>query len=553
MSLTTEQVLLLENLTYLDMDSGAQVRDISKFEGKTVAEFLTASNINVPEATFGMTSKEWSDIVTAVKNDPTLMNMKICETHIDNAPGGGEGKSVIFVSEEQHEAVVAFKGTEKSAEWKDNFSGANMTDTPQQQNALKWYKEAYDRNGLDDYSVTVTGHSKGGNKAKYITVLDDSVDRCVSFDGQGFSDQFIDKYSDQIASNQHKIENHNANYDYVNELLNDVGDSTYYHAHNIGELGFLENHCPNALLKFDDNGGYSMEVDPNGQPKEIAALDDFLNRYIRSVPESERQDTIDLINNIMSESNNFKNMSTNEIVNYVIDLARDPKYADNIAYLFAFLIKYEQENPELAEAIKSIIKKFGKKEYIIVVDAITSLMNIDIYVFPFGRITIDDILGWLGNIPLPVQIALLELLKNILGIDLSLEQLNGLLEILKMSSSYVNKVDVSADGSDKKVNDKRKHSSGSSGQADFRVDIKKLSHAVQLLKEIDRKILQAEGTVKDAANGLDDGIAAEVSHVIKNSLEKIGQTKHAIDSLSKSAMNISLLYRETERGISQYK
>lgn len=40
---------------------------------------------------------------------------------------------------------------------------------------------------LESYdSITVTGHSKGGNKAQYVTVLSDKVDRCISMDGQGF-------------------------------------------------------------------------------------------------------------------------------------------------------------------------------------------------------------------------------------------------------------------------------------------------------------------------------------------------------------------------------
>lgn len=86
----------------------------------------------------------------------------------------------------------------------------------------------YEELGLEDSYVTVTGHSKGGNKAKYITVLDSSVDRCVSFDGQGFSDEFMTEYQEQISQNQNKIENHNVDYDYVNLLLNDVGNKTYY-------------------------------------------------------------------------------------------------------------------------------------------------------------------------------------------------------------------------------------------------------------------------------------------------------------------------------------
>ena len=39
--------------------------------------------------------------------------------------------------------------------------------------------------------LTVTGHSKGANKAMYTTIMCNNVTRCVSFDGQGFSKEFL--------------------------------------------------------------------------------------------------------------------------------------------------------------------------------------------------------------------------------------------------------------------------------------------------------------------------------------------------------------------------
>ncbi|MBR4545203.1 MAG: DUF2974 domain-containing protein [Oscillibacter sp.] len=56
-----------------------------------------------------------------------------------------------------------------------------MTDTAQQKNALAWYQDTYQKLGLERYEVTVTGHSKGGNKSKYITLMDDSVSQMRFF------------------------------------------------------------------------------------------------------------------------------------------------------------------------------------------------------------------------------------------------------------------------------------------------------------------------------------------------------------------------------------
>lgn len=193
--LTKEQVLLLNNLMYLS--DTEPLKNIVKSDATTIEDFIGTISINKIQDNkdYGsyMTGKDWKNLINAIKSDDQLMNMQIVETHVDNGKNGGDGISAVFVQPETKEAVVAFRGTSKN-EWKDNFTGGGPTDaadgvsTFQQENALEWYQSL----DLSKYeTVTVTGHSKGGNKAKYITVLDNSVDRCLSFDGQGFSDEFI--------------------------------------------------------------------------------------------------------------------------------------------------------------------------------------------------------------------------------------------------------------------------------------------------------------------------------------------------------------------------
>ena len=289
MALTTEQTLLLNNLMYLESAGGSPFQGANRFEGQTIGEWLDSIDLSRvdPSKDYGsfMTGEDWTNIIQAVQQDETLRNMRIAETHVDS--GGGEGRSAVFLSEETGDALVVFKGTESSKEWIDNFEGGNVTDTAYQQNALEWYQEVYQEYGLENYEVTLSGHSKGGNKAKYITILDDTVDHCVSFDGQGFSDKFMEKYQNEIAARQNKVENHNVDYDYVNFLLNDIGDSTYYDGQDYGDGGFLENHCPNTFLKFQEDGSFSMEISPNGQAEEIQALDEFLNNMLRAMSDSQ--------------------------------------------------------------------------------------------------------------------------------------------------------------------------------------------------------------------------------------------------------------------------
>lgn len=547
MSLTNEQILLLENLTYLNKDAGAQVRDVSQYEGKTVGEWLAATKINTTDNPNAWTTgKEWNDIINAIKNDPVLMDMKIVDTHIDNAPGGGGGKSVVFVSEQQNEAVVAFAGTAKQ-EWHDDFMGAQYTDTPQQKNALDWYQSTCSENNLDQYSITVTGHSKGGNKAKYITLLDDSVDRCVSFDGQGFSDEFYEKYHDQIIANQDKITNMNAEGDYVNILLNDVGKTTYYEAQNLGAGGFLENHCANTMLKFEEDGSYSMV--PTEQSHEMQAVDHFLNSYIRSIPVEERGDMIDLLGKILTEKDSIGG-NMNDTVNYFIDLATDPKYSDDLAYLMAFTIKYSQEHPEMMDEIRSVMEKAGLGEYVQYVDMAQSIMNFEYDAGVFGKIDFQDILGFIsgagGMIPGWLMAILLKYLEEKTGLRLTTSQVYDLLKMLGMISGYMETANVNKPGADLHL-----HSPSSSGGSPMMVEL-----YLNVLKNIFQQLLQQAKDVAVAGDEIDtvlsEGISDDLGEVVKplrNYLEGLRNTERSLKEMHTALENITNLYDRTEKEI----
>ena len=94
--------------------------------------------------------------------------------------------------------------------WADNFLGAVQADTPEQQSILSFFDKAVAAAKKDlpenaELSITVSGHSKAGNMAQYITILRENVSRCISFDGQGFSGGFLRKYREQIMRRGSKI------------------------------------------------------------------------------------------------------------------------------------------------------------------------------------------------------------------------------------------------------------------------------------------------------------------------------------------------------------
>ena len=376
--LSTQQLLLLNNLMY--MNNSGEMLGIDSYEpGITVGEIVnrTLEAGLDPGREYGtyMTGQDWNNMLNAIAKDPQLMNVQLVAQHYDTGAGSGGGFSAVFADPSTGEAVVAFRGT-ASGEWKDDFLGGTVTgaadgvSTAQQQNALDWYQSL----DLDAYSsVTVTGHSKGGNKAKYITVLDDSVTRCVSFDGQGFSDEFIRTYASQIRQNQGKISNNNVDYDYVNLLLNDIGSETFYQGQNYGTGGFLENHCPNTFFGVDEAGNLIMTE--TERPEEMAALDHYLNTMLRSMPESQRQDTLEIIGNLMqegfSEDGNWPSALSN---------LATWRNADEIYSVLAFTIAYEYVNPKFPEQIRSVLNRFGMEDAGNVVNWGTILLNLGITV-----------------------------------------------------------------------------------------------------------------------------------------------------------------------------
>lgn len=445
--LTDEEILLLENLTYLTGPNGEKLV-YAGYEDRTVGEFLNSIDTSeyIEDKDYGsyMTGEDWKDIIQAVENNDTLMDMKIVATNVDNTNDGGGGQSVVFVSEDKGEAVVAFRGTSDD-EWKDNFIGGGPTDatdgvsTAHQENALEWYQDVYKQCGLDDYTVTLTGHSKGGNKAKYITLLDETVDRCVSFDGQGFSDEFMMVYADEIADRQNLIENHNVDYDFVNLLLNDVGNTTYYEGYAIGAGGFAENHCPNTFFNFGDNGEFTMTLAENGQAEEMIILDDFLNSYLRSMSAQDKEQSLDLVGTIVD------GLLSGENPEFIIDLMLDEDNRESAAHLLAYMIKYEQENPEFADAVVNVLEEFDMADAAKIMDIVRSVMDWKYF---------DEVLSALGvatnYIPDFIWDKLADYIKDKTGIELSESELKELVSVLGMVSEDMENIEIQ-DGEDIKI------------------------------------------------------------------------------------------------------
>ncbi|SFC16949.1 Mbeg1-like protein [Clostridium uliginosum] len=216
--LNNSELLLLSNFIYLKWDKFK-----NKNVGKIVHDMLYRGKLNAAIVTNGecvetVKRDEWINVLRQIKDNSNLTSLKIENIKSDNSGI----RTACFVDNHSNNATVVFRGTKTKEEWGDNGQGAYKIDTPDQIIALDYV------NSLTYHNITVTGHSKGGNKAKYVALLCDKVNKCVSFDGQGFSNEFTDKYEKFITKNNKKIISISAKYDYVNCLLNSLDEEKIY-------------------------------------------------------------------------------------------------------------------------------------------------------------------------------------------------------------------------------------------------------------------------------------------------------------------------------------
>ncbi len=359
--LSVGELLLLNQLLYCpgeEGEKGVMGTCKGKSAGDLLGQWLRDPFPDGAELGICMKGREWNHIIRLTAENPVLSRMEIRDVHWDRADGGGGGMSAVFTDRRSGEAVVVFRGT-AAGEWRDDFLGGAATgesdgvSTTQQGNALEWYRSLELPGHFSQ--ITVTGHSKGGNKAKYIALLEDSVSRCVSFDGQGFSDEFVEKYQDRIRRRQQVIENHNMEYDYVNILLNDVGKRIYYRRIPDGQGGFWESHCVNAFFWFGEGDACFLVRSGKGEAKEMQELNRFLNSCLRSLPEEKKIAAMELFG-AMAEAGLGDGKKGED---YMLSLLLHGENPDVMAYLMAYLLKYQQVEPGLADSIQGIGERFG--------------------------------------------------------------------------------------------------------------------------------------------------------------------------------------------------
>ena len=373
MELTDEQLMLLEQLTYLDKDVADQACVDLDESASTVAEIiepflkkpgaLDKLQNSTKETISGgvMQGNEWAAIIRAVEDDPELMNLNVNVTYT-----GKSNKTIdkiVFTEEngDPKQAVVAFRGTLDGKEWNDNFYGFDHADTPCQQEALRFI------NGLPYDDITVVGHSKGGNKAQYVTLLSDKVTRCLSMDGQGFSPEFLEKYWAEIQARGGLINNYSLSNDFVHGIIYRVPGSNQVYFLGDGMASAAENHSPcsyfqfifdkdgNAILSTTDGHIRLIECDEDGG---LVYIHQFFNYVENNMTDEERASIRDLLGPILAmtigggiQINGVDYSGSEDAIKYLS--AHQDSAAILLGYLFKYVYTYELSDKEIADMLRS--------------------------------------------------------------------------------------------------------------------------------------------------------------------------------------------------------
>ena len=263
------------------------------------------------------------------------MNLEVVKSEATVA--GTSNLNVCYKNPATGQGIITYKGTSGYEEWRDNTLGLTQRETPLQQDALRFYNECSQQ--FDD--MIVTGHSKGGNKAMYVTIAaeDDKISKCVAFDGQGFSNEFLEYYADRIVERSKKITNCAISTDFVHGLMKSIPDIHWKFCQGFGMSSGAEYHSPNSFFQTDKNG---IITSASGEPRFVGAEENENIKHINGF-------TTFIMDNYSKEDQQEVAGFLGNLTGYACGES-DPDKA----------IKYLVSNPETLSKIKGMVMDYGR-------------------------------------------------------------------------------------------------------------------------------------------------------------------------------------------------
>ncbi|BCN30413.1 Mbeg1-like protein [Anaeromicropila herbilytica] len=247
--------------------------------------------------------EEYNVIKSAIETDPNLGDMVVSDQSYNLGYDSGTN-ACTFTDPSDGKIYVAYRGT-GDGEWMDNGKGMSISSTTQQQRASEYFDNVAEKHGwTSEDNIIITGHSKGGNKAQYVTLNSEHgncIDKCYSFDGQGFSPKAIDdmksKYGEAGYNDRlNKMYSICGQDDYVNVLGNKVisEDHTTYINTPVDPKNFAGYHDITYMFaNVDGKGNTTFDGSLNNTEDSQGPLGKYakdLSEKVMKLPEDQRND-----------------------------------------------------------------------------------------------------------------------------------------------------------------------------------------------------------------------------------------------------------------------
>lgn len=255
--------------------------------------------------------EQYRNLIECLRNGEAA-NMTVADVTQPGTEMGGARQTSrhMTLTDEDGNMYVVFEGTEGGeGEWADNFYGLTETDTESQEAAAAYVAEMLRRYNPTG-KVVVSGHSKGGNSAMYVAIVNPRVDDAYSFDGQGFGPGFLGEHAEDIARNRRKIHAYNYCGDFVSALLYVIAGDVHFvfgasppdRIDSLWDLitklhGFASSHAPSRL--FSDDKCFTMR-DGAWPTKYWRAINQLTIWIANNVPRGMQHKLVEFLGQLMA-------------------------------------------------------------------------------------------------------------------------------------------------------------------------------------------------------------------------------------------------------------
>lgn len=228
------------------------------------------------------------ELLDSIRNGSSILSgYRISAVDDDNKKSG---MYACLIETSDHEAIAAFRRSEstdaaqKGKDWAEaDFGLLNNETTKQQETARVFLEKIFVNMAYDKYtSLAVTGHSLGGNLAVYASVtcnknLYQRLERTVSFDGPGFSTEFLNgRYQKNIEERSRDMFHYQ--WSFVGELLYQLPHGTNEHIYTTEsvygntDMDSLVQKHDTCFIDFNEEGAVRFGAEPDEFAKTLGEL-----------------------------------------------------------------------------------------------------------------------------------------------------------------------------------------------------------------------------------------------------------------------------------------